>query len=57
MSGVDSTLEVDGETVIYTVSQGVASSELKDCSVIELFKVADLKLYCAKDKGRDRVEK
>ncbi len=54
---VDSTLEVDGETVIYTVSQGVASSELKDCSVIELFKVADLKLYCAKDKGRDRVEK
>lgn len=54
---VDSTLEVDGETVIYTVSQGVASSELKDCSVTELFKVADLKLYCAKDKGRDRVEK
>ncbi len=54
---VDSTLEVDSETVIYTVSQGVASSELKDCSVTELFKVADLKLYCAKDKGRDRVEK
>jgi diguanylate cyclase (GGDEF)-like protein len=54
---VDSTLEVDGETVMYTVSLGVASSELKDCSVIELFKVADLKLYCAKDKGRDRVEK
>lgn len=54
---VDSTLEVDGETVIYTVSIGVASSGLKDCSVTELFKVADLKLYCAKDKGRDRVEK
>lgn len=53
----DSTLEVDGKAVTYTVSIGVASSESKDQSIDELFKRADLKLYEAKDKGRDRVEK
>lgn len=53
----DSTLEVEGKTVTYTVSLGVGSSEPKDHSIDQLFKRADLKLYRAKDKGRDRVEK
>ncbi len=52
----DSTLQIDGKTVTYTVSLGVGSSEPKDHSIDELFKRADLKLYGAKDKGRDRVE-
>jgi diguanylate cyclase len=52
-----STLQIDGETVSYTVSLGLSSSEPYDQSIDELFKRADLKLYGAKDKGRDRVEK
>jgi diguanylate cyclase (GGDEF)-like protein len=52
-----SVLEVDGKVVAYTVSLGVESSEPKDHLIDELFKGADLKLYGAKDKGRDRVEK
>tara|TARA_R110002167_G_scaffold6610_6_gene30967 strand:- start:3767 stop:5047 length:1281 start_codon:yes stop_codon:yes gene_type:complete len=52
-----SVLEVDGKVVAYTVSLGVESSEPKDHLIDELFKRADLKLYSAKDKGRDRVEK
>tara|TARA_R110000765_G_scaffold42713_7_gene90054 strand:- start:1159 stop:2439 length:1281 start_codon:yes stop_codon:yes gene_type:complete len=51
------TLEVDGKTITYTVSFGVTSSETKDNSIDELFKRADLKLYGAKEKGRDRVER
>lgn len=51
-----STLEIEGQMVNYTVSLGVESSEPKDHSVDELFKRADLKLYGAKDKGRNRVE-
>jgi diguanylate cyclase (GGDEF)-like protein len=53
----DSTLEIDGKTVTYTVSLGVESSVPKDHLIDELFKRADVKLYGAKDKGRDRVEK
>ncbi|MDN4504015.1 diguanylate cyclase [Alteromonadaceae bacterium BrNp21-10] len=53
----NATLEVDGKTVTYTVSLGVESSEPQDHSIDELFKRADVKLYGAKDKGRDRVEK
>jgi len=52
----NSTLEIDGKTITYTVSLGVESSEPKDQSIDELFKRADLKLYSAKIKGRDRVE-
>lgn len=51
------TLELDGKTVTYTVSFGVTSSEEQDSSVDELFKRADLKLYGAKEKGRNRVER
>lgn len=51
-----SRLEIDGKTVSYTVSLGVESSEPKDQSIDELFKRADLKLYGAKKKGRNRVE-
>jgi diguanylate cyclase (GGDEF)-like protein len=52
-----SSFEIDGKTITYTVSLGVEASESKDHSIDELFKRADLKLYGAKDKGRDRVEK
>lgn len=52
-----STLDVDGKTVAFTVSLGVASSVPEDSSVDELFKRADLKLYEAKDKGRNRAQK
>jgi diguanylate cyclase (GGDEF)-like protein len=52
-----SVLKVDGKVVAYTVSIGVESSEPKDHLIDELFKRADMKLYGAKDKGRDRVEK
>ncbi|WP_249422283.1 sensor domain-containing diguanylate cyclase [Marinomonas lutimaris] len=53
----DAALEVEDKTVTYTVSLGVESSEPEDQSIDELFKRADLKLYGAKDKGRDRVER
>ena len=52
-----SILEIDGKKITYTVSLGIESSEPKDHLIHELFKRADLKLYGAKDKGRDRVEK
>jgi diguanylate cyclase (GGDEF)-like protein len=52
-----STVEVDGKTITYTVSIGIESSELNDGSIDELFKRADLKLYGAKEKGRDYVER
>jgi diguanylate cyclase (GGDEF)-like protein len=53
----NSTIQIDDKTVSYTVSIGVESSRPEDTSIDELFKRADLKLYEAKDKGRDRVEK
>ncbi|WP_220150360.1 diguanylate cyclase [Thalassospira profundimaris] len=49
-------LEVDAQTITYTVSLGVSSSRHGDASIEELFKQADVKLYGAKEKGRDRVE-
>ncbi|MDX1721616.1 MAG: GGDEF domain-containing protein [Pseudomonas sp.] len=53
----NSIFEIEGKTITYTVSLGVESSETQGHSIDELFKRADLKLYGAKDKGRDRVEK
>ena len=53
----DAALEVEGKTVTYTVSLGVESSGPEDQLIDELFKRVDLKLYGAKDKGRDRVER
>lgn len=53
----NSTLEIDGKTVRYTVSLGVESSDPEDLLIDDLFKRADLKLYSAKDKGRNRVER
>lgn len=51
-----SVLHVDGKDINYTVSLGLETSGQKDKSVDELFKRADIKLYGAKDKGRNRVE-
>ena len=51
-----SPLEIDGIAISYTVSLGVESTESIDDSIIDLFKRADVKLYGAKDKGRDNVE-
>lgn len=53
----DAALEVEGKTVTYTVSLGVESSGPEDQLIDELFKRVDLKLYGAKGKGRDRVER
>lgn len=53
----NSSFEADGQAVQYTVSLGIAASVPEDTSIDMLFKRADLKLYDAKDKGRDRVEK
>lgn len=53
----DSSLQLDGKTITYTVSIGVVSSESTDQLIVELFKRADLKLYGAKEKGRDYVER
>lgn len=53
----NSTLEIDGIAVSYTVSLGIDSSDPTDTSIIEIFKRADVKLYGAKDKGRDHVER
>jgi diguanylate cyclase (GGDEF)-like protein len=50
-------LNVDGRIITYTVSAGIESSRSGDDSIDALFKRADSKLYGAKDKGRDRVEK
>ena len=52
-----SILDIDGKKITYTVSLGIVSTEPKDHLIQDLFKRADLKLYGAKDKGRDRVEK
>ncbi len=55
---VDSTtLKIDDKEISYTVSLGVEVSKPNDQSVTELFKRADLKLYGAKDKGRNRAER
>ena len=53
----NSILDIDGKKVTYTVSLGIDTSESTDLSIDQLFKRADLKLYGAKDKGRNRVEK
>jgi len=51
-----STVEVDGQKVTYTVSQGIEAIGPDDCNIVQLYKRADVKLYQAKDKGRDFVE-
>lgn len=51
------TIELDDKTVTYTVSLGIDSSMQTDQVIDEIFKRADLKLYSAKDKGRNRVER
>jgi diguanylate cyclase (GGDEF)-like protein len=51
-----SILDVEGKQVNYTVSIGVETSYLEEQSIGDLFKRADLKLYGAKDKGRNCVE-
>jgi len=52
----ESTIEVEGKTVTYRVSIGIEIAQAEDQVIDALFKRADIKLYGAKDKGRDRVE-
>jgi diguanylate cyclase len=52
----ESTLEVESKTVTYRVSIGIEIAQAQDQVIDALFKRADVKLYGAKDKGRDRVE-
>ena len=49
----ESTLEVDGQIIQYTVSVGVCCKKMD--SVEDMIKQADLMLYDAKDSGRNRV--
>ncbi|MBA6292307.1 diguanylate cyclase [Colwellia sp. MB3u-70] len=53
----NSSLEIDGKRIIYTVSLGVVSSEPTEHLIVDLFKRADVKLYGAKGKGRNYVER
>lgn len=50
------TVDVDGASIRYTVSAGVAAMEPDVTSVRELFRRADAALYFAKSTGRNRVE-
>ena len=52
----ESLLNIDGQKVTYTVSLGIEAAGPDDHSIDQLFKRADVNLYQAKDKGRDRVE-
>ena len=44
------------EKINFTVSLGIETSTPDDNTIDELFKRADMKLYGAKGKGRDRIE-
>jgi len=48
--------QIDGVPVAATVSIGVAMSKDQPLDVAELLVQADLALYCAKERGRNRVE-
>ena len=48
--------EVDGRAVCATVSIGLVHSEEPTLDVPELLAQADQALYCAKERGRNRVE-
>lgn len=50
-------IDVDGTTIAYTVSAGVASMEAGIEGVDALIKRADAALYAAKANGRNRVER
>ena len=49
------TVECGGERISLTVSIGVAAVGERQCSLTDLFKMADAALYAAKDSGRDRA--
>ncbi len=51
----DLTVEHCGERIPLTVSIGVAAVAQPQCSLADLFKMADAALYAAKDSGRDRA--
>ncbi len=50
-------VEVDGQSIRYTVSAGVATMDASVDGVAELLKRADAAMYAAKAQGRNRVER
>jgi diguanylate cyclase (GGDEF)-like protein len=52
----DSRLYVQGRQILYTASFGVAEFNQSELSFYGFLARADLALYCAKDRGRNRVE-
>jgi diguanylate cyclase (GGDEF)-like protein/PAS domain S-box-containing protein len=50
-------VEVDGQSIRYTVSAGVATMDASVDGVAELLKRADTAMYAAKAQGRNRVER
>jgi PleD family two-component response regulator len=55
-STADSRLYVQGRQILYTASFGVAEFNPTELSFYGFLARADTALYCAKDKGRNRVE-
>jgi len=49
-------VEVDGKSIRYTVSAGVATMDDTVAGVADLLKRADSAMYAAKARGRNRVE-
>jgi diguanylate cyclase (GGDEF)-like protein len=52
----EATREVDGRPVVATVSIGLVISQDSVCDMSTLLAQADHALYCAKERGRNRVE-
>ena len=53
----DHAVEVDGKSIRYTVSAGVATMDDSVAGVTDLLKRADTAMYAAKAQGRNRVER
>ena len=57
LAAVAEPIDLGGETLVITVSIGVASANDGDASAGELLRRADFAMYTAKDRGRARIER